>query len=96
MTQEAYSLGVDDLPGVGDDQIVHEPTDVRPAGGTGVLPVVQVGGEGFPEITYYLMRGINAGNNYVHWRVTKSPDLTATYAPEAIPDLSTVTIAAQW
>jgi hypothetical protein len=47
-------------------------------------------------VLQYLMRGINISNNYVHWKVAGEPDLTATYAPETIPDLSTVTIAAKW
>jgi len=47
-------------------------------------------------IISYLMRGINGGGNYVYWQVAENPDLTAIYAPEPIPDLSTVTIAAQW
>ena len=46
--------------------------------------------------TRYLMRGLNAGSNWVHWHVTGSPDLQALQAPETIPDLSTVTIAAEW
>jgi len=44
----------------------------------------------------YLMRGLNAGNNYIHWQVTGSPDVQATRAPETIPDLSTVTIVSKW
>jgi len=54
------------------------------------------GPSGSYSVTYYLMRGLNAGGNYVHWMVTESPDLLAIQAPEAIPNLATVTIAAQW
>lgn len=44
----------------------------------------------------YTMRGINISSNYVYWNVTGSPDLTGAQAPEAIPDPSTIVIAAQW
>jgi hypothetical protein len=49
-----------------------------------------------PLTYYYLMRGVNAGGDFVHWGVEREPDLLAVYAPEPIPDLSTVTIAAKW
>jgi hypothetical protein len=45
---------------------------------------------------HYLMRGLNAVGNYVHWKVVGSPDLQAIYAPEIIPNLSTITIAGEW
>lgn len=47
-------------------------------------------------VSTYFMRGLNASNNFVYWHVEEEPDLQATYAPEPIPDLSTITIAGEW
>jgi hypothetical protein len=61
-------------------------------------PLIQTGaGSAGSRVTYnYLMRGLNAGGGYVHWKVLGSPDLLAIQAPETIPDLSTVAIAGEW
>jgi hypothetical protein len=57
---------------------------------------VDVSFEPAGRVKNYLMRGVNISSNYVHWTVQGEPDVTGAFAPETIPDPTTITIAGRW